>query len=150
MWQPLVGTANNYATSFELPVRGFPGASVRTDSRSGSVGIQTGTSTWTGPNTPLGMAYGSSQGQPYLNLRPRADNATSPSVTTYTFEHPTPPAGWTVAFSDIDADRVRVTAKDASGADVDGADLGFRGVHAGVPLSQDLPAREVPLQGRCQ
>ena len=32
-----------------------------------------------------------------------------------------------IAFSDIDADQVRVIAKDANGADVPAAELGFRG-----------------------
>ncbi len=126
-WDPLVGTSNNYTTAAQVPVQGFPRATVTTDSRSGSVGVQSGASTWLTEDTPVGQVYGSSRNLPYLSLRPKADNATSPSVTTYTFDHPTPPTGWMVAFADIDADQVRVTAKDASGAEVSAADLGFRG-----------------------
>ena len=126
-WDPLAGTSNNYTTAARLPVQGFPRAAVTTDSRSGSVGVQSGASSWLSETTPVGQVYGSSRNLPYLSLRPKADNATSPSVTTYTFEHPTPPTGWMIAFADIDADQVRVTAKDASGADVPAADLGFQG-----------------------
>ena len=126
VWQPLVGTSNNYTGAVQLPVGGFPGATVTSDSRSGNVGVQTGASSWFSEATPIGQVYGSSRNQPYLSLRPKADNAASPSTTTYTFEHPTPPAGWMVAFSDVDADQVRLTAKDASGAAVSGAELGFK------------------------
>jgi hypothetical protein len=126
-WQPLGGTSNAYTTRMELPAPGFPGADVASDSRSGSVGVQSGASVWLGPNTPVGLVFGSSQDRPYLNLRPKADNATAPSRTTYTFDSPTPPAGWAFVLGDIDADAVTVSAKDATGGDVSAAQLGFAG-----------------------
>ena len=52
--------------------------------------MQIGSSVWFGPTTPIGVKYGSSQNQPYLNLRPLADTATTPSTTTYTFDQPDP------------------------------------------------------------
>ncbi len=124
-WDPLAGSANHYTTTMRLPAQGFPAASVASDSRSGSVGVQTGSSMWFGPTTPVGVKYGSSQNRPYLNLRPVADTATTPSTTTYTFDHPTPPTGWAFVLGDIDADQVTVSAKDADGQDLSAAQLGF-------------------------
>ena len=124
-WQPLTGTANNFSTTMQLPANGFPAASLASDSRAGSVGVQSGASVWNGPATPVGVKYGSSQNRPYLNLRPLADTAATPSTTTYTFAHPTPPTGWAFVLGDIDADRVQISAKDADGQDVSAAQLGF-------------------------
>ncbi|RNL60552.1 hypothetical protein EFK50_19740 [Nocardioides marmoriginsengisoli] len=126
-WEPLAGASNDYTTSMELPVAGFPAAAVASDSRSGSVGVQSGSSVFFGPGTPVGAKYGSSLNRPYLNLRPKADNATAPSTTTYTFATPTPPTGWAFVLGDIDADAVTISAKDASGAPVTAAELGFAG-----------------------
>ncbi|MGC4109254.1 MAG: carboxypeptidase regulatory-like domain-containing protein [Nocardioides sp.] len=124
-WEPLTGSSNSYSTSMQLPAQGFPAASVATDSRSGSVGVQSGASMWFGATTPVGAKYGSSRDQPYLNLRPLADTATTPSTTTYTFADPTPPTGWAFVLGDIDADQVKVTAKDADGNEVGASELGF-------------------------
>ncbi len=126
-WTPLAGSSGAYTTTMQLPVGGFPVANVTTDSRSGQVGIQTGVSAWLGTATPPGAAYGSSQGMPYLNLRPRADNATSPSSTTYTFDRPTPSSGWAFVLGDIDADRAVVTARGVDGQLLTGAELGWQG-----------------------
>jgi hypothetical protein len=126
-WGAFTGSANNYATTMQLPVTGFPAASVPTDSRAGSVGIISGATAWVGENTPLGLKYGSSRDHPYVSLRPKADNPTGGSTTTYTFAEPTPPTGWTVAFADIAADQVHVSAKDADGNSVPAAALGFAG-----------------------
>jgi hypothetical protein len=126
-WDPLAGTSNAYTTRMQLPANGFPAAQVSSDSRSGSVGVQTGASVWFGAGTPVGAKYGSSQDRPYLNLRPKADNATTPSTTTYTFDEPTPPTGWAFVLGDVDADSVTVSAKDAAGAPVGAAQLGFAG-----------------------
>lgn len=126
-WEPLTGSAGAWNTQMQLPAGGFPAAMVTSDSRAGQVGVQSGVTTWLSEATPPGSVYGSNQGQPYLNLRPRADNATSPSVTTYTFEHPTPAAGWAFVLGDIDADRAVVTARGADGQLVSTADLGWQG-----------------------
>lgn len=124
-WTPLVGTSTDYTTTMQLPAIGFPGASVTSTSRSGQVGVQTGASTWFGENTPVGLEYGSSRDEPYLNLRPKADSAASPSLTTYTFDSPTP-QGWAFVLGDIDADQVRVTATKADGTQATAAELGFQ------------------------
>lgn len=124
-WQPLTGTANNFSTTMQLPANGFPAASVASDSRGGSVGVQSGASVWNGPTSRVGVEYGSSQNRPYVNLRPLADTAATPSATTYTFAHPTPPTGWAFVLGDIDADRVQVSAKDADGQDVSAPQLRF-------------------------
>ncbi|WP_264028927.1 collagen binding domain-containing protein [Cellulosimicrobium sp. SH8] len=126
-WDPLAGSAGAFTTTVRLPARGFPAATVTSDSRGGQVGVQTGSTTWLSPATPPGAVFGSSQGQGYLNLRPRADNQTSPSTTTYTFERPTPAGGWAFVLGDIDADRAVVVARGADGQLVTGAQLGWQG-----------------------
>ncbi|WP_231954993.1 carboxypeptidase-like regulatory domain-containing protein [Occultella aeris] len=126
-WQPLTGTAGGFSSTMQLPAGGFPAASVTTDSRGGQVGVQTGASAWLSAATPPGAVYGSSRDQQYLNLRPRADNATSPSTTTYTFERPTPAGGWAFVLGDIDADRAVVIARGENGQLLTGAELGWQG-----------------------
>ncbi|WP_454728220.1 MSCRAMM family protein [Cellulosimicrobium protaetiae] len=126
-WDPLAGTAGAFTTTVRLPAGGFPAATVTSDSRGGQVGVQTGASTWLSAATPPGAVFGSSQGQGYLNLRPRADNATSPSVTTYTFERPTPAGGWAFVLGDVDADRAVVVARGTDGQLLTGAELGWQG-----------------------
>ncbi|WP_152361031.1 MSCRAMM family protein [Microlunatus speluncae] len=126
-WDPLAGTSRDFTTTMRQQPAGFPEASVVTDSVAGSaVGIQTGASTFLAPQTAPGEKYGSSQGRPYLNLRPNGLNAAPPSTTTYTFERPTPAAGWTFVLGDIDADAVTVTATGADGSELTAAELGFR------------------------
>ncbi|KQX74081.1 hypothetical protein ASD10_02145 [Aeromicrobium sp. Root472D3] len=123
-WGPLTGSTNDYATTMQLPALGFPEATVASDSRA-DVALPSGATNWFGASTPPGQRYGSSRDQAYLNLRPRADNASSPSTTTYTFDRPTP-QGWTVVLGDVDADQVRVSATRADGTAATTADLGFR------------------------
>lgn len=107
---------------------GFPAASFTSTSRAGSVGIVSGASTFLNTNTPPGAVFGSSVNRPYLNLRPAADQAASPSVTTYTFATPTPTSGWAFVLGDIDSDAVVVSATTATGVAATSADLGFAGV----------------------
>lgn len=118
-WTPITGSSNDYATTMQLPALGFPKATVATDSRA-NVQLPSGASTFLGgaaDSTPtdVGIKYGSSRGMPYLNLRPKADNASSPSRTTYTFDTPTPDTGWAFVLGDIDADQVQIAAKDPAG-----------------------------------
>jgi len=143
-WGALSGSSNNFETTMQLPGLGFPEAAVATDSRS-PVQIPSGASTFLGGTTdsvptPVGAKYGSSRGQPYLNLRPEADTAATPSTTTYTFDTATPSSGWAFVLGDVDADAVQISAKDASGAPVGAATIDdwFRGVfnYAGA---SDLP-----------
>ncbi|MEV0952774.1 carboxypeptidase regulatory-like domain-containing protein [Promicromonospora sp. NPDC050249] len=125
-WEPLTGSAGDWSTTVRLPAGGFPAATVTSDSR-GGVGVVSGASSWLGPATPPGEAFGSSRDQQYLNLRPQADRPTTPSTTTYTFEHPTPASGWALVLGDIDADRAVVTARGADGRLLAGAELGWQG-----------------------
>lgn len=123
-WGAITGSTNDFATTMQLPAVGFPAATVTTDSRA-DVAIPTGATNWFGEGTPPGAVYGSSRDQRYLNLRPRADNASSPSTTVYTFDGPTP-QGWTFVLGDVDADEVRVAATRADGTPATMAELGFR------------------------
>ncbi|MEO8888307.1 MAG: carboxypeptidase-like regulatory domain-containing protein [Jatrophihabitantaceae bacterium] len=121
-WTPITGTSNNYRTTMQLPANGFPRADVATDSRA-NVQLPSGDSTFLSTSTAVGFKYGSSRGSPYLVLRPKADTPTAPSTTTYTFENPTPDTGWAFVLGDIDADKVQVSAKDASGTPLTAAQI---------------------------
>ncbi len=103
---------------------GFPAAELVSNT-AGPSGPATGASAWLGAWTAPGEVYGSSQNQQYLSLRPAANNAASPSTSTYTFEHPTPAGGWMLAVGDIDAEFLDVSALDADGAPVPISELGF-------------------------
>ena len=125
-WGALEGAGGAYTTSVSIADNPALSATVTSDSRAGQVGVISGSSTWLAASTPVGEKYGSSKDQPYLNLRPRVDNASSPSTTTYTFSRPTPTTGWTFVLGDIDADRVRISATAADGTAVSAEQLGFR------------------------
>lgn len=121
-WAPITGTSNNYELRMQQRAAGFPEAAVASDSRS-NVQLPSGATSFLGPGTPPGAKYGTSQGSPYLSLRPKVDNATSPSTTTYTFDRATPDTGWAFVLGDIDADQVQVRALDAGGAPVPAAEI---------------------------
>ncbi|HVK36606.1 MAG TPA: carboxypeptidase regulatory-like domain-containing protein [Microlunatus sp.] len=121
--------SRNYVGTMTQQVEGFPAATFRSNSVGGSsVGVQSGTSTYLSAATPVGAKYGSSEGQGYLNLRPNSQNGAPPSVTTYTFERPTPTSGWTFVLGDVDADQVTITATGPGGRTVALSELGFRSV----------------------
>lgn len=124
-WAPLTGAGGAYATSMTLAGQPALTAQMSSDSR-GAAAVVSGSSMWLSEGTPVGEKYGSSRDQPYLNLRPKADTATAPSTTTYSFESPTPASGWTFVLGDIDADQVRIQAVGADGAPLTAAELGFR------------------------
>lgn len=124
---PLAGSSTQYATTMQLPAVGFPAASVRSTSRAGQVGVQTGATNWFSETTPVGLQYGSSKDQPYLNLRPKVDSPTGASLTTYTFDRATP-TGWAFVLGDIDADAVTISATKADGTAATAAELGFQSV----------------------
>ncbi|MFF2051436.1 collagen binding domain-containing protein [Leifsonia sp. NPDC058194] len=123
------GWGTTSPTAYTVQVANTPPmtATVATDSRTGQIGVISGASTWLGQGTPVGAKYGSSQGRSYLNLRPKADNAASPSTTTYSFAEPTPTSGWTFVLGDIDADKVQVRAVGPDGTALTAAQLGFNG-----------------------
>ncbi|MFJ3395249.1 MSCRAMM family protein [Leifsonia aquatica] len=125
-WASLAGGSNDYRSTVTVAANPPLIADVTSDSRSGSVGVISGTSTWLSTATPIGSKYGSSRGKPYLNLRPRADNGASPSTTTYTFRTPTPTSGWTFVLGDIDADKVEIRAVGPDGVPLTAAQLGYR------------------------
>jgi len=137
-WDLITGVSNDFATTMRPQAPGFPVASVASNSRA-PVQIPSGDSTFLGPGTPPGAKYGSSAGSPYILLRPFADNATSPSTTTYTFADPTPDTGWAFVLGDIDADQVAVRATDENGAPVPASEVDswFQGTFnyvGGAPL----------------
>jgi Carboxypeptidase regulatory-like domain len=118
------GAAGAYSGTMTLPP-GFPAATWRSDS-AGPAAVQSGVSTWLPAGVGFGAAYGSSQGQRYLNLRPAANNLASPSTTTYRFASPTPAGVWGFVIGDVDADTVAVSATGPDGAPLTGDQLGFQ------------------------
>lgn len=123
---PLTGATGAYASTMTFGTAPGLTAQVTSNSRSGQVGVISGASTWLSQGTPVGAKYGSSLNQPYLNLRPFADAARIPSITTYTFESPAPASGWTFVLGDIDADSVQISAVTATGSAATAAELGYR------------------------
>nr|WP_201470565.1 carboxypeptidase regulatory-like domain-containing protein [Microbacterium hydrocarbonoxydans] len=126
-WQPFVGSPGAYSSSVQVAANPSITASITSDSRGGGIGLVSGSSNWLAEGTPVGAKYGSSRDQQYVNLRPQADNATSPSTTTYSFDSPTPTAGWTFVLGDIDADAVRIEAIGPDGQALTADQIGFRG-----------------------
>jgi hypothetical protein len=118
------GSGGDFTGTMTLPPA-FPQATWASNSRA-PIAIPGGATNWLPDWTPFGAVYGSSQNNPYLNLRPAADSAASPSTTTFTFASPTPPAGWGFVVGDIDADMVEVSATDVDGNPVPGSALGFQ------------------------
>jgi hypothetical protein len=104
------------------PCAGFP--VVQATSTATTVSTPSGGSAFLGADTPFGQAFGSSQGEPYVNVSTAAGG--TPSTTTLDFDVPTPAAGWGFALGDVDADKVQVRALDSHGQLVSAADLGFR------------------------
>ena len=125
-WAPLAGTGGAFTTTVQVAAQPALTATMTSDSRAGQVGVISGASTWLSEGTPIGAKYGSSRDQAYLNLRPKADNATSPSTTTYSFATPTPTSGWAFALGDIDADAVRIHAVAPDGHVLTAAEIGLR------------------------
>ena len=113
-WAPITGVSNDYSTTMTQRSAGFPVATMASDSKS-NVQLPSGASAFLGAGTPPGAKYGSSINQSYAVLRAKADTATTPSTTTYTFENPTPDTGWAFVLGDIDADQVQVRATDEAG-----------------------------------
>lgn len=125
-WGPFGGTGGAYTTTVQVAPNPALTATVTSDSRAGQVGVISGASTWLSEGTPIGAEYGSSKDQPYLILRPKADNTTSPSTTTYSFATPTPTSGWAFALGDIDSDSVRIRAVAPDGHVLTAAEIGLR------------------------
>lgn len=124
-WPTFAGASTAFQGTMTLAGQPELTAALTSDSRA-DAGIISGATRWLAASTPVGAKYGSSRDQPYLNLRPKADNAASPSTTTYSFTTPTPPSGWTFVLGDIDADQVKVTAIGPDGVALTAAELGFQ------------------------
>lgn len=121
----ITGPSRDFATTMQLAGTGYPLAQVTTNASSAT--LPSGASTWYGETTAPGQEFGSSRNQRYLNLGTNRDDASSPSVTTYTF--PTAaPVGWGFVLGDIDSDKVRVSATLADGSAASTGQLGFHGV----------------------
>ncbi|GAA3338279.1 hypothetical protein GCM10017714_08820 [Curtobacterium pusillum] len=151
----LSGSSRDYTGTMTLP--GFPDTTFTSDSRQSTV--ISGASTWQGPSTGPGAAYGSSRNNTYINQRPNADSpsAAAASTTTYTFADPTPGNGsWSFVLGDIDADQATIAATVQGGGAATAADLGYQGSYnscssvspggwscpadpGGVPAGQDAP-----------
>lgn len=121
-WSATAGTAG--ARTGSVAIADLPTLGATFTSTASAATRQTGATTWLSESTPIGAKYGSSRNQPYLNAGPRG---TAASVTTYTFDHPTPATGWAFALGDIDADQVTISATAPDGSAVSGAALGFQG-----------------------
>ena len=120
----LSGTGKAYTGTMTMP--GFPATTFTSNSRQSTV--ISGASTWQSAATGPGQLYGSSRGNTYMNQRPNADspNATSASVTTYTFADPTPAGSWSFVLGDIDADQATISATVQGGGAATPAELGFQ------------------------
>ena len=121
---PVLGSDAAFTTTMQLPGLGYPVAEVTTDAYGASVPVSR-TAGW-GPDSPPGQRFGSGLSRSYLSLRPAANDAASPSTTTYTFD-PAVPTGWGFVVGDIDADEVTVGATRADGSDATTSQLGFAG-----------------------
>lgn len=73
-----------------------------------------GATNWIPPTSPMGKVYGSSQNKTYLSASVPAEGTTD----TITFDGLTPATGWSFALGDIDAEAVKVSAKDEDGESV--------------------------------
>jgi hypothetical protein len=126
-WQ-VTSSQAGYSGTVSVPA-GFPAVTFTSDSRVvGSTPVQSGETVWIPDGTAFGVAFGSSAGKPYINLRPKADNSasTSASTTTYSFATPTPVGTWGINFGDIDAEILTVSATDTAGAPVSASNLGVQ------------------------
>ncbi len=145
------GSARAYSGTVLGPI-GFPATTFTSDSAGGNVvGAFNGGATWQPLGTPLADAFSEDRTAPYLGLRPRANNAASPSDTTYVFDGGSPAAGWGFALGDIEAERLTISATrlDGSAATVD--ELGFQGgyntcdfARSSANCSSNPPVNPVP------
>jgi len=108
--------ASNTQASITFPgKRGMPGASVTISGGTGSrIG---GTTIFLNAATDFGKVYGSSRDKNYasISLGPSGDVPGTPSVTTITFDDPTPTGeSWSFALGDVDAENITISATDAT------------------------------------
>ena len=93
----------------------FPAVSAEVNP--GSISAPSGASVWLTEGTAFGAVYGSSRNHPYLSVGlPGGKNEGS---LTLTFAGANTPGTWGFALGDIDAEDVTITAKSASGFELD-------------------------------
>jgi len=109
----LTRTAPGQFTASFSDYTGFPDATITTDNTGAS--IASGRSAFLGASTGFGKQFGSSRQQPYITIASLGQQADDFSTTTISFADSTP-AGWGIAFGDIDADYVTMTATGPGGA----------------------------------
>lgn len=137
------GSSDDWTGSIAPPTSpiGFPSATLTSNART----LSTASSATLTGSTPFGEVFGTSSGKTYLTVQNTTGLGTT--VTTITFAAPTPAPGgntttsngWGFALGDIDADKVTLSAKDASGNAISGAALGFQGVFNYVSGQTDVP-----------
>ena len=106
-------TAPGEFTAYFSDYTGFPDVSISTDNAGAA--IASGKSAFLGASTGFGKQFGSSRQQPYITIASLGQDADDFSTTTLTFAESTP-AGWGIAFGDVDADYVTMTATGPGGA----------------------------------
>lgn len=102
--------------SLNLNVGGFTSPSASFTTNANGLSMASGASAWLNDGTLPGAEYGTSRGSGYLSMGTAAGGADS--VTTFTFNNPTPTSGWSFTLGDIDADAVTISATDAAGNSV--------------------------------
>lgn len=94
--------------------KAYPTATFVTDASGPSPQrITIGTEDFLNASTPVGKAYGSSEGSEYLHQRHTSRGG--PWTTVITFETPMPAGEWAFALGDLDVDSIRISATDADG-----------------------------------
>lgn len=121
----------------------MPNATFQVQGGTGSAA--TGATIFLNANTPVGEQYGSSRGLSYASIGLGGSFTVpgTPSVTTITFDEPTPASGWSFALGDIDAENIRIQALDADETEIDVSDWfssAFNYCNAGSPKPSGCPA----------
>ena len=91
----------------------FPDAAVSSTGQ--SLAVSSGASVSLSGRTPIGTEYGTSANRPYLS----AGFSATPATVTLTFTTAPKAGTWSFALGDVDAEKVEISARDASGAALD-------------------------------
>lgn len=78
------------------------------------LGVGSGATVWIPATTAMGKVYGSSQNRSYLTATVPSAGATD----TITFDSLTPATGWSFALGDVDAESIKISARDQDGTPV--------------------------------
>jgi outer membrane protein OmpA-like peptidoglycan-associated protein len=104
-----------------------------------------GSTAFLNAGTPIGEIYGTSRDKPYASIGLPISSTVpgTASVTTFTFDNPTPASGWAFALGDVDAENILITALDASGSSIDvnsWYQSSFNYCNSGSPKPSSCPA----------